>query len=418
MPIVDAHPIRAMSRLPNPLGLLPLALLYSACAASPRTVELETPPVVIQAQPPTGDYLVYVVSESTDDIALIRFGPGGARVERTVRTGMMPTEINGPHGVDVAPDGEHYYVSVGHGTPFGTLWKYRTANDELVARTTLGHFPASLQVSPDNHWVYVANFNLHGDMVPSSISVVSAEDMLEVARIRTCTMPHGSRFSPAGTLHYSTCMMDDMLIEIDTRTLEVSRHFMLAAGREHGMSGAPGAMHAHAGHHGGHGADGAPTGAVHAEHVEQSCSPTWADVSPDGSRVYAACNRSDDIVVIDVASWSLVRRIPAGRGVYNLDITPDGRRLIATNKGGRSVSIFALPSGDRLAEIATQRPIVHGIAISPDSRYAFISVEGIGAEPGTVEVIDIAARRSVARVDVGQQAAGIAFSRMEPAALR
>ena len=44
-------------------------------------------------------------------------------------------------------------------------------------------------------------------------------------------MPHGSRLNAQGTRHYSACMMDDMLVEIDTRTLAVSRTFLLAEGR-------------------------------------------------------------------------------------------------------------------------------------------------------------------------------------------
>jgi DNA-binding beta-propeller fold protein YncE len=53
------------------------------------------------------------------------------------------------------------------------------------------------------------------------------------------------------------------------------------------------------------------------------------------------------------------------------------------------------------------------VAVAPDDKYAFISVEGIGSEPGTVEIIDLAARRIVASVDVGQMAGGIAFWKME-----
>jgi DNA-binding beta-propeller fold protein YncE len=53
--------------------------------------------------------------------------------------------------------------------------------------------------------------------------------------------------------------------------------------------------------------------------------------------------------------------------------------------------------------------VVHGVAITPDDRYAFVSVEGVGSEPGTVEVIDLAARRTIGRAEVGQQAGGIAI---------
>jgi len=51
--------------------------------------------------------------------------------------------------------------------------------------------------------------------------------------------------------------------------------------------------------------------------------------------------------------------------------------------------------------------------VSPDNRYAFISVEGVGSEPGTVEVIDLEGYKTVATVDVGSQAAGIDFWRTE-----
>ena len=44
----------------------------------------------------------------------------------------------------------------------------------------LGSFPASLQVSPDGEWAYVVNFNLHGDMVPSSVSIVATGEMVGV----------------------------------------------------------------------------------------------------------------------------------------------------------------------------------------------------------------------------------------------
>jgi len=51
--------------------------------------------------------------------------------------------------------------------------------------------------------------------------------------------------------------------------------------------------------------------------------------------------------------------------------------------------------------------------VSPDSRFAFVTVEGIGSEPGTVEVIDLLARKTVATVDVPEQAAGIDFWKVE-----
>jgi DNA-binding beta-propeller fold protein YncE len=142
---------------------------------------------------------------------------------------------------------------------------------------------------------------------------------------------------------------------------------------------------------------------------DNSCSPTWAEPSSDGASIFVACNKSSEIVEISAASWKIVRRIPARPGVYNLDITDDGRRLIATNKRDQSVSIYDVKSGRELARVPTKRKVLHGVVISPDDLYAFVTVEGVGSEPGTVEVIDLTTLKTVATLDVGAAAAGIDF---------
>ena len=366
---------------------------------------------------PDKDYLVYVVSEAADKIALIRFGPKGGRIDRQLDTGDMPIDIDGPHGIVVSPDRQFYYVSIAHGRPFGLVWKYSTKDDSVVGKTTLSYFPATMDVTPSGDFLFVVNFNLHGDMVPSSVSVVSTATMTEVARIPTCTMPHGSRLNAQGTKQYSACMMDDMLVEIDTRALKATRYFMLTKGKEIGMNGPP-RTSTHSVHAmpassdmkdtGGHGMEPPKAG-------DNSCSPTWAQPSRDGSAVFVACNKSSEIVEVNAKSWQLVRRIPARAGVYNLAVTHDGLRLLATNKRDQSVSIYDLKGGKELARLPTKRKVLHGVIVSPDDLYAFVSVEGIGSEPGTVEVIDLTELKTVATIDVGQEAAGIDFYKIEAA---
>lgn len=400
----------------------PLSLSLKLVTIVLFTIFFSGPYAALAQTKPDKDYLVYVLSEAADKITLLRFGPGGARVDHEISTGDMPIDIDGPHGIAVSRDKQFYFVSLAHGRPFGSVWKYSTSDDHVLGQTTLGLFPATMDLSADGSLLYVVNFNLHGDMVPSSVSVVATEPMLEVARIQTCAMPHGSRLNQQGTKHYSACMMDDMLVEIDTQTLKVSRHFLLTKGREMGMSGppapkqnepamagmkgaAPSTKHMDMG---GHGMESPKPGDV-------SCSPTWAQPSADGSSIFVACNKSDEIVEVDAAQWKVKRRLPSRPGVYNLAITKDGTRLLATNKRDQSVSVVDVKSGRELARLPTRRKVLHGVVVSPDDRYAFVSVEGIGSEPGTVEIIDLAALRIVASVDVAEQAAGIEFLRSEPA---
>ena len=394
----------------------PLVALLAGCASGGSTTG-DHAPAPIRATTtvsgsagtlagPDATYWIYVGAEAADRLHRIRFGPEGAVIEKTTATGERVRNIEGPHGLMMAPDGRHLFLTTGHGVPDGKFYKIETGPDTAVARgLDLGKFPASLDVTPDGDYALVVNFNLYGEMTPSTVSVVYTPDLYEVMQIETCTMPHGSRINARGTRHYSSCMMDDQLVEIDLRTFEVSRRFSVAKGEEGPLASDD------LGHHAGHRHHGRPGAMMH----PSTCSPTWAQPSRDGSRIFVACNRSDEILEISYDRWEVVRRFPTGRGPYNLDVTPDDAVLVVTLKQGDAVQFIDLTSGTSITTIPNSGTVTHGVVISPDGRYAFVSVEGVGAEPGKVDIFDLRAFELVESVAVRQQASGIAFWRMEPA---
>lgn len=372
-------------------GVLWTGVAAAACASAPGEE-------MTAAASPTPDarYAVYVGAESADLMHRVTLGPEGARVEQTTVVGEIPVETEGPHGFGRSPDGRFIYMTTGHGAPDGKLWKFEAGPDTLVGEpVALGLFPATLDVTPDGLFVLVANFNLHGDHVPSDVSVVYAPDMVEVARIETCTMPHGARIEPSGAFLYSNCMMDDVLVEIDTRTFEVTRRVSVASGQE----GTPAHPPAHAGH-------AAPM-------TSPECSPTWVQPHPDGTRLYVACNRGHRILELDRTNLELLRTFPTGQGPYNLAVSPNGTRLVATLKSEGAVEFFDLERGMSMGRSPASTTVPHGVVISPDGRYAFVSVEGVGAEPGKVDIFEMADGARIADVEVGQQAGGITFWNME-----
>ena len=388
-------------------------LLLGGTPAGAQTRPKRSAAVSRPADKPTHDYWVYVGAESADRIHRVRFGPAGATVEKTIPVGELAAEMEGPHGLVISRDGKYLLMTTGHGTPDGKLWRYELGPDTLTGPGVfLGNFPASLDVTPDGLYTFSANFNLHGNMEPSSVSVVYTPTMTEVARVETCVMPHGSRIDASGAKQYSGCMMDDQLVEIDTRSFEVSRRFSLAKGKEGPLPvGEPGT-----GEHAGHNrSDSAASGAMKHPMPPNSCSPTWAQPSARGSLVYVACNKSDEILEIDGEKWAVSRRFKTGRGPYNLTVTPDGKLLLATLKQGAMFEVFDLATGNSLARIRNSSTVSHGVAVSADSRYAFVSSEGVGAAPGKVDIYDLEALARVGSVDVGQQAGGIAFWKQEPA---
>ena len=93
----------------------------------------------------------------------------------------------------------------------------------------------------------------------------------------------------------------------------------------------------------------------------------------------------------------------------NLDLTPDGTMLVVTYKTGNAIGFWDLEHGRETARMETSRTIPHGVVVTPDGEYAFVTLEGVGDDPGTVEVYRMGSGERVGAVDVGKQAGGIAF---------
>lgn len=354
------------------------------------------------------NYYVYVTAESEDEVSLIKFDGKKATIEKTIPVGVWPAEIEGPHGINVSPDGKYWYLSLAHGNPYGTLYKYSTETNEVVKTVKLGLFPASLQVSKATGLLYCVNFNLHGDMVPSTVSVVDPEEMIEIDRIETGVMPHGSRISADGMYHYSVGMMSGELFEISTAKLKVTRTLNLDDKMEEkpAMDGMDHSKmdHAKMGH---------AMATESAPMYHSATKPTWAIPHPTNGKVYVAGNGADEVLEVDLEKWEITNRFKTGKAPYNCDVSPDGKYLVVTYKGSGETGIWDLEKGKELPRVKNTRRVTHGVSISSDSKYAFISVEGIGGEPGTMDVIDIKKAEKVASVDMGKQAGGIIFWKME-----
>ncbi len=318
-------------------------------------------------------YSMYVANESDDTVMLVEFDGQTLTIADTITVGIIHTEIEGPHGLAIDPEGHSLFVSIAHGQPNGRVVRYSTADHRPMGVATLGLFPASMAISAHTGLLYVANFNLHGDPKPSSISVVDPEAMLEVGRIPTGIMPHGSTFGTDGTRHYSVAMMDHALIELDALNLRVLRRIPLGFGTK----------------------------------------PTWVALHPHEPQAYVAANGSDQIVIVNTEDGSVSKRIPAPGSPYNLAVSPDGSILSVTLKSAQTVSILDLSTASERARIPTSSPIPHGVVIAPDNEYAFVTSEGIGAEPGTVDAIHLASATHVASIEAGQQTGGIAFWKIE-----
>ena len=252
-----------------------------------------------------------------------------------------------------------------------------------------------MQVSPSTGLLYCVNFNLHGDMKPSTVSVVDPELMVEIKQITTGSMPHGSRLSPDGLFQYSVAMMSGELFEIDGISLEVTRKLDLDIKTDHSS------MNHSSMDHSSHN--------MMNSMKHSKVKPTWVIPHPSENTAYVAGNGSNEIIEVNLDDWSITNRFKTGKGPYNVEITPNGKYLVVTIKGEGSTSIFDLVNKKMVSNLKNSTNVSHGIALSPDNKYAFISVEGVGGEPGVVDVINLETLKLISSVNVGKQAGGIAF---------
>jgi DNA-binding beta-propeller fold protein YncE len=199
-------------------------------------------------------------------------------------------------------------------------------------------------------------------------------------------------------------MHSDEIVELDAGSFAILRRVRVGAG--HQPSGA-----AHAGHAGAAsprpGTEVTPTA-----DLTTACAATFVAVSSDDARLYVACNDGNQLQVYDAASLRLLGVVATGAGAYNVEPAPDGSVVIVTNKKDRSVSLIDPVALREVARLPTTKPIVHGVAYSPDGRYAYISQESIGSDPGAIDVIDLTTRTRTGTVAVPAQPTGIAVLRL------
>lgn len=325
-------------------------------------------------------YWIYATAESEDKVYKIVFVRDRLINMKEIEVGVYPLDLEGAHGIRTSPDGKHWYVTMAHGRPEGSLHMYSTSTDEWIADVQLGIFPATMDISKSTGMIMSVNFNLHGKHIPSSVNVTFPHKISththrlgHVKQIPVGIMPHGGRFTSDGNYFYCVTMMDDTLYEISVRDQNVVRTIKIE--NEDGMM----------------------------------VSPTWVTPSPDDQWLYVAGNKSGYIYKINRETFKIIDKYKiSGKGAYNLDITSDGNTLIATYKSSQAIGVWNLIDKKETV-IKTQAQLPHGVVISPDQKFAFVTEEGIAGEPGVVEAFDLKGKKSITSLNIGKQASGIAL---------
>ncbi len=152
---------------------------------------------------------------------------------------------------------------------------------------------------------------------------------------------------------------------------------------------------------------------VWAVYFEGGVRPLTFDTNPDGStkNMYVQVTNLHGFAVVDFEKRVEVRRItqpeipPAERNregiqgapAHGIKMSPDGTTLWSTSKVNSHVYAYSLPDLEYLGGVRVGT-VPDWLTFTPDSRFLYVA----NAHSNTVSVIDVAARREIEQIRVGQ----------------
>ena len=82
-------------------------------------------------------------------------------------------------------------------------------------------------------------------------------------------------------------------------------------------------------------------------------SPGELAMSADGTRLYVVCEKSDELLVLDTATGSVMKRVPVGHQPRGISLSEDGKRIYVANSWIDTVSVIDADKLEVVGSIAT-----------------------------------------------------------------
>ncbi|MBV8988019.1 MAG: YncE family protein [Solirubrobacterales bacterium] len=190
-------------------------------------------------------------------------------VRRKIKVGEAP-EV-----VAISPDGAAVFVTCADG-----VYRIGSEDDHVSRAPEALRHPHGVTLTPDGTQAYVA------DSERNQVVVLHTTDLRTVARIGVGRTPWNTAFGANGSSAYVTNANDNTVSVIDTRTRKVKETLPLGSGTT---------------------TDSVTT------FTQINQIPTAIRSGPDG-RIWAACNASSSLVVLDPSSNTVVESIELGIG--------------------------------------------------------------------------------------------------------
>lgn len=124
-------------------------------------------------------------------------------------------------------------------------------------------------------------------------------------------------------------------------------------------------------------------------------------LAPDRRALIVGDSGGNELLSIDPETSEIIER-QRFSNPYHLEVSPDGKLLVVTSLRRNQVDIYAYPSLELLQRLRVSDMPSH-IAYSPDSRFAYITLQGTRG----LMAIDLQSKEAAWTIDVGPQPAGV-----------
>jgi len=133
--------------------------------------------------------------------------------------------------------------------------------------------------------------------------------------------------------------------------------------------------------------------------------PVKLAVSPDGERLYVACEQGDGVIVVDAVERRVIREVKVGSQPHDVAVSRDGRRVYVTNRMSDSLSVIDAESLKVVRE-ASVGDEPHGVRLNAEGDLLFVLNTG----EDTVSVLAAGTLREKWRLPAGRGPWSMALS--------
>jgi DNA-binding beta-propeller fold protein YncE len=133
--------------------------------------------------------------------------------------------------------------------------------------------------------------------------------------------------------------------------------------------------------------------------------PEAINVTPDGREVWVGSNATGKVSALDVVSGTVHTAAEGFSWPYRVLFTPDAATVLLPDYRGETLRFVDRASRRELGRLTLTGAGPQGITLTPDARYAFLSLSA----QGRVAIVDVARREVVRQLNVGETPDGVAF---------